>query len=173
MESGSVDGERGMAIGEREARAHSFKRFANALHGTARERGVADQREAAGLRREKAGDHAHGRAGISAIEGMSWRRDAAGDAGDFNGVGAGAVYFCAERLHAGECRSAVGSGGEVGEARSALGEAAEHCVAMADGFVAGQAKAADDVSSGMDESFLYGGWQAGSLVVGRLLESIE
>ena len=64
--------------------------------------------------------------------------------------GAGAVDFCAQRLHAGEGRGAIGAGGEVGEARSAFGEAAEHGVAMADGFVAGQAKAADDVARGAD-----------------------
>jgi hypothetical protein len=33
---------------------------------------------------------------------------------------------------------------------------------MANGFVAGQAKAADDVSSGADQAFLCGGGQAGS-----------
>jgi hypothetical protein len=33
---------------------------------------------------------------------------------------------------------------------------------MADGFVAGKAKAADDVVSGTDEAFLDGGGQEGS-----------
>jgi hypothetical protein len=44
---------------------------------------------------------------------------------------------------------------------------------MADGLVAGQAKAADDVARGPDETFLCGDVQEGSGVVGRLLESIE
>ena len=56
----AFDGQRRMAIGEREPRAHGFQRLANALHGPARERVVADEREAALLRREQAGDHAHG-----------------------------------------------------------------------------------------------------------------
>src|ERR1700722_11301266 len=89
--------------------------------------------------------------------------DAAGDAGDFDGVCAGSVNLCAERLHAGEGGGAVCAGGEIGKARGALGEAAEHGVAMADGFVAGETKAADDVSSWMNETFLCGGWQDGSV----------
>ena len=44
---------------------------------------------------------------------------------------------------------------------------------MADGFVAGQAKAADDVSSGTDEAFLCGGVQVGSGVICSQFESIE
>ena len=91
-----------MTIGEGETRAHGFKGFANALHGAARERGVADEGEAAGLRREKTGDHAHGRAGVAAVEGMSGGSDAAGDASDFDGAGARAIHLCAQRLHAGE-----------------------------------------------------------------------
>ena len=158
----AVDGERRVSVSEREARAHGFERFANALHGAAREGFVADESEAAGLRREKPGDHAHGRAGVAAVERMSGGSDAAGDAGDFDGVCAGSIYLCAERLHAGEGGGAVRAGGEIGEARSALSEAAEHGVAMADGFVAGQAKAADDVSSGTDEAFLCGYGQDGS-----------
>ena len=42
----AVDGERSVAVGEREARAHRFKRFADALHGAAGERVVADEGEA-------------------------------------------------------------------------------------------------------------------------------
>jgi hypothetical protein len=44
---------------------------------------------------------------------------------------------------------------------------------VADRLVAGQAKAANDVSSGTDKAFLCGVGQASSGVVGRLLESIE
>ena len=62
------NGDGRVAVGEREPRAHGFERLANALHGPARKRCVADQREAALLRREQAGDHAHGRAGVAAVE---------------------------------------------------------------------------------------------------------
>ena len=68
VERSAVDGERRVAVGEGEARAHGFERLANALHGAARERGVADEGEAALLRREQAGDHAHGGAGVAAVE---------------------------------------------------------------------------------------------------------
>ena len=70
-----VDG--GVAFGERELRAHGFKGLANALHGTAGKGCVANQREAALLRREQAGDHAHGGAGVAAVEGVVGGRDAA------------------------------------------------------------------------------------------------
>ena len=40
--------------------------------------------------------------------------------------------------------------------------AAEHGVAMADGFVAGEAQGAEDVARGADDAFLRGGGQRGS-----------
>lgn len=86
----------------------------------------------------------------------------AGGTGDFERVGGGAAYLCAQLFHAGECGGAVGASGEVGESRSAVSEAGEHGVAMADGFVAGKAKAADDVMSGTDEAFVGSGGQEGS-----------
>ena len=88
--------------------------------------------------------------------------DAAGDAVDFDAAVIEVADFCAEGLHAGEGGGAVGAGGEVGEARCALGECAEHGVAMADGLVAGQAQAAEDVARGADDAFLGGGGQGDS-----------
>lgn len=90
---------------------------------------------------------------------MSRRRDTAGYAGDFDRLRASAIDLCPELNHTGERGSAVSAGGEIGEVRSALGETAEHGVAMADGFVAGQAKAADDISSGPNQSFVGSGVQ--------------
>ncbi len=60
LQRAAVNGNRRVAIGERDVRAHGFKRLANALHGTARERSVSDESEGTLLRREKSGDHAHG-----------------------------------------------------------------------------------------------------------------
>ena len=94
--------------------------------------------------------------------GMIGGSDAAADAGDFDAAVVEFADLCAERLHAGEGRGAVGAGGEIGEARSAFGECAEHGVAMADGFVAGQAQAAEDVAGGADDAFLGCGGQGGS-----------
>lgn len=101
---------------------------------------------------------------------MSWRSDAAGDAGDLDGSGARAIHLCAEVRHADKGGSAVGSGGEVGEARCAIGESAKHGVAVADAFAAGQAEAADDVASGTDEAFVDGGGQWGS---GKIYSSLN
>jgi hypothetical protein len=73
------------------------------------------------------------------------------------------VYSRSQGLHAGQGRGAVGARGEIGKARGAFGKGGQHAVAMADGFVAGQAKAADNVFGGTDEAFFCDGVQAGEL----------
>ncbi len=88
------------------------------------------------------------------------------DAGDLDRAVVERAHLCAERLHAGEGRGAVGAGGEVGEARGALSKCGEHAVAMADGLVAGQAQAAENVARGADDAFLGCGVQENS---GRLM----
>ena len=154
-------------------RAHGFKRLADALHGAARERGIADEREAALLRRKQAGDHAHGRAGVAAVERLVGGGHAAGDAGDFDRALADLVDLGAQRLHAGQGGGTVGAGGEVGEARGSLGEGAEHGVAVADGLVAGQAQASVDIAGGADKAFFGGGVQEGLRVLDRPFKSTE
>ena len=68
----------------------------------------------------------------------------------------------AQSLHAGERGCAIGAGGEVGEARCAFGKCCQHAVAMADGFVAGKAQAAEDVACGANDAFFGGGMQEDS-----------
>ncbi len=58
---------------------------------------------------------------------------------------------CAEGFHAGEGGVRVGSGGEVGEARGAFGDAGEHGVAVGDGFVAGKSDGALQGAGGADD----------------------
>ena len=58
---------------------------------------------------------------------------------------------CAEGLHAGEGGVGVGAGGEVGEARGAVGDAGEHGVAVGDGFVAGKGDGALQGAGGADD----------------------
>jgi hypothetical protein len=163
-----------VAFGEREARAHRFERLADALHGAARERGVADQRELALLRCEQAGDHAHGRAGVAAVE-RGWpAADFAADAGDFDD----AVFGAALRLAPSALMQARV------EAQSApveklvkrevpFGEGGQHAVAMADGFVAGQAQAAVDVFGGADEAFQRKPVETGNIENMRRRPAIE
>jgi len=158
----AFNAERSVAFGEREPCAHAFERLADALHRPARKRCVADECEAALLRREQAGDHAHRRAGVAAVEWMVCRSHAAAYAGDFHRIAARPIHFCAQRFHARQCRGAVGAGGEVGKARCAFRECAQHGVAVADGFVAGQTQAAEDVARGADEAFCCCGVQRGS-----------
>ena len=142
--------------------AHFGEGLADALHGSAGEGVVADQGEGAVLRREQAGDHAHGGSGVAAIERMIDRSDATADAVDLDAAVVEFAYACAEGLHAGEGGCAVGSGGEVGEARGAFSKCAEHGVAVADGLVAGKAQGAEDVTCGSDDAFLRGGGQGDS-----------
>ena len=125
------------------------------------------------LRREQAGDHAHRRAGVAAIERMIRGRDVAADAIDFNPAVVQLADLGAECLHAGEGGGAVGAGGEVGEARSAFRKCAQQGVAMADGFVAGQAQGAEDVACGADDAFLRGGGQRGSGSLGSISSLTE
>ena len=170
VERSAFDGDGRVAVGEGEVRAHFAERLANALHGAAGERCIADEGEGALLRREQAGDHAHRGAGVAAIERMIGWSDAATDAVDFNAAVIELADFCAEGLHAGEGGGAVGAGGEVGEARGALSKCAEQGVAMADGFVAGQAQGAEDVARGADDAFLRGGVTKGLRKCGVYLQ---
>jgi hypothetical protein len=150
-EERAVNRDRRAAFGEFYARAHLRERLADALHGAAAERDVANEGEDAGLRREQAGEHAHGRAGVAAVEGLVRGRELAGCAEDFDCI----VFvrdLSAEGTDAGEGGSAVGSGGKIGKARGAVGESAQQCVTVADTFVTGQAKAALDVAGWPDQA---------------------
>src|SRR5580658_10357087 len=90
------------------------------------------------------------------------------DAGNFNGVAAESIDRCPERLHAGKSGSAIGAGGEIGKPRDALGKCRQHRVAVADGLVAGQLEAAENIASRANEAFLDGRVQAGSVRGNRL-----
>ena len=88
--------------------------------------------------------------------------NAAADTVDFNAAVVEGADASAEGLHAGKSGGAIGTCGEVGEARGAFSECAEHGVAMADGFVAGKAQRAEDVAGGADDAFLRCGGHGGS-----------
>ncbi len=77
--------------------------------------------------------------------------EVAGRAGDLDGFVFFVENFCAEGLHAGEGGVRIGSGGEVGEARGAFGDAREHGVTVGDGFVAGKGDGALQIASRVDE----------------------
>ena len=99
--------------------------------------------------------------------------DASRHACDLYGVRAGPIYLCAQRLHAGQCRCAIGPGRKIRKARHAFRECAQHGVAMADGLVAGQAQAAQNVAGGADQSFLNGSVHNFSGEMLRYFECIE
>ena len=174
LERTAVDGERRVAVGEREARAHGFKRLANALHGAARERGVADEREAALLRREQVR-----RSCAWSSRSCRSRADRAGGvtrpATPVISIESAPVRFTFAPSASMQARVEAQSAPVEKLVKRDVPSAkrAEHGVAMADGFVAGQAQAADDVARGADEAFLCGGGQAGSGVICGQFESIE
>ena len=72
-------------------------------------------------------------------------------------------YGRAERLHAGQGRSAIGARGEIRKMRRAFCECGQHSVAVADRFVARQAQAAEQVARGTNDAFLRCSVHAGKL----------
>ncbi len=60
LQRSAFEMQRRVALGKREPRAHGFKRLANPLHWPARKGIVTGEREAARLRGQQAGEHAHG-----------------------------------------------------------------------------------------------------------------
>ena len=159
---------RRVPIRQRDARAHFRKRFADSFHGPARQRLVADERKFSLLRRQQARNHAHGRAGVAAVERAVRGRYAAADARHFHRAVLQPVDARAQRLHATQRRSAIRARGEVRESRRAFGKRGQHAVAMADGLVAGQAQAAQDVARRTNNAFFSRGMQANSASGDRL-----
>ena len=97
------------------------------------------------LRRQQPGDHAHRRAGVAAIQRLAVGVTRPPTPVISTGPSSSLLHARAQRLHAGKRRSAIRAGGEIAEARSAFGKRGQHAVAVADGLVAGQAKAAEDI----------------------------
>ncbi len=147
VERGAFDDDGRMAVGEGDMRAHFGERLADALHGTAREGIVTNQRKGALLRCEQSGDHAHRGAGVAAIEGMIRGCDEAADAIDFDTAVVELADLGAEGLHAGERGCAIRPRREVGETRGAFSECAKHGVTVTDGLVAGEAQGTEDVAA--------------------------
>jgi len=131
-ELGSANRNGSVAFRKGHFRTHFCERFAHALHGAARERFVSDEGEAALLGCEETGDHTHSRSGVAAVERMIYGGNATADSVDFDATVIEFANARAEGLHAGEGGGAIGSGGEVGEARCASGERTEHGITVAD-----------------------------------------
>ena len=146
-----MDGDGGVAFDEVDFCAHLREGFADALHGAKGEGVVADEGEGVRVRGDEAGEHAHGGAGVAAVEWCGGLEEFACGAGDGDGLVGIVDDGGAEGLHAGEGGVGVGSGGEVGEARGACGDAGEHGVAVGDGFVAGEGDGALQSAGGADE----------------------
>src|SRR5271154_3310667 len=128
----SVDGDGSVAVNEVDLRSHLAEGSADALHRAEGEGVVADKSEDVRMRGDEASEHAHGGAGVAAVERTGWLGEAARSAGDGDGLVGIANDLCAEGLHAGEGGVRVGAGGEVGEAGGAFGDACEHGVAVGD-----------------------------------------
>ena len=74
---GAVHDERRVALGRLDVRAHAPERLRDALHGTGRERVVADELEAALLRGEDPREQAHERPRVRAVDRRLGRTEAA------------------------------------------------------------------------------------------------
>ena len=150
-ERSAVDGDGRVSIYQIKFRTHLAEGIADAIHRAEGEGGVSDEGEGVGVGGDEAGQHAHGRAGVAAVEGRGGLTEGPGDAGDLDGVVWVAEDARAERFHAGERGVGVGAGGEVGQARCAFSEAGEHGVAMRDGLVAGDGERAFEGAGGADD----------------------
>src|SRR5689334_19956882 len=60
------------------------------------------------------------------------------------------VDLCPQRAHTRERARAIGSGGKIAQARSALRDGGQHAIAMRDAFVSGKTDRSDDVFCGLD-----------------------
>jgi len=70
---------------------------------------------------------------------------AAGDADDLYGIVAGFIYLSSRACMQARVEAQSAPVREIGEPRDSFRESAKHCIAMADGFVAGQAQASTNV----------------------------
>src|SRR5258707_1053964 len=93
-----------------------------------------EAREGVRVRGDEAGEHAHGGAGVAAVEWGGGLDEGACGAGDRDGLVGIMHDRRAEGLHAGEGGVGVGAGGEVGESRGAFGDSGEHGVTVGDGL---------------------------------------
>ena len=134
---GGVSADGAVTAGEVDLGTHFCQGRTYALHGARREGGVAGEDEGVRVGGDEAGEHAHGGAGVAAVEVVLGLAEVAACAGDVDAAIGLLVYDCAELGDAGEGGVRVGSGGEVDEVGCAFGEAGEHGVAVGDGFVAG------------------------------------
>ena len=74
-----------VAVGEIDVRTHLHQGFADALHGAPGERLVTGEGEAAELCCEQAGEHAHRRSRVAAVQRLGGGNEVTAGACDFNG----------------------------------------------------------------------------------------
>ena len=146
-------------------RAHFEKWLDDAGHRSPRERFISEQLAGKRLAGENAAQHAHGRAGVSAIERLRRSLQLRAYSADFN---RSAAYrsianlpitvfalewlpLAAEFCHAIEGAGAVARRGKILEAARALGNRRQHRVPMRDGFVSGNANDAAHLAGGTND----------------------
>ena len=164
VERSAVDGDGRVSIHQINFCSHITEWIADAIHRAEGEGGVSDKCEGVRVGGDEARQHAHGGAGVAAVEGRGGLKERAGDAGDLDGVIWVAEDGGTEGFHAGERGVGIGAGGEVGQTRCAFGEAGEHGVAMRDGLVAGNGEGALQGAGGADD---LGGHSLSSVTVLR------
>ena len=154
VERTAVDSDGRMSIHQIDLRSHFAERFADALHWTEGKGVVADEGEGVRMGGDEAREHAHGRAGVAAIERDGRLAEGSGYSGDFDDCRWACTCLddrCAKGFHAGERRVRVGSGGEVREPRRAFRQPGQHGVAVRDGLVAGDGERTLQRAGGADD----------------------
>jgi hypothetical protein len=131
-----LDRERRVPVGRRDARAQEPKRLGDPLHRPLRQRLVARERRRGGLSRGDAGEQAHQRARVPAVDRSALEAAQAG-ARDDELVVRLLDDLDAQRPHGGDRRLGVAGAPEAGDARRALADRAEENGTMRDRLVAG------------------------------------
>ncbi len=123
-------------------RAHEPEGFGHAIHGSARERRIADQLGLPVETRHQAGQQAHARPRVPAVEwGAGTAEACATPVHDDGPVGA-ALHAGPHRFDGGEGGGHVGAVGESVDDRGSFGQGPEQHRTMGDRFLAGRANGA-------------------------------
>ena len=153
VERPALDDERRMAVRRLDGRAHPAQRLGDALHRAPGKGGVAGELEAPAVAGQEAGEEAHQRARVAAVDRAAGRTQAAeADAVDDELVRALLVDLYAERAHRLHRGPGVGRAAEAADPALALGDGGYEHRPVRHRFVAGNGQVADDGTRWLDDA---------------------
>ena len=146
----AADGDRRMAVGRLDARAHPPQRFGHTFHRALRQRRVARDLERPLLRREDADQQAHRRARVAAVERARGLAEPAQADAVHRQLVVVVLDIDAERTHRRDRRERVPRRAEPAHVRDAVAERADQNGAVRDRLVAGDSNVAEQRTGRLD-----------------------